>query len=278
MNLSDKLKNIDKLQKFLIENPIEENFNKSIEADFNLHYTHDSTAIEGNTLTLMETKVVLEGIAIGGKTIKEHLEVINHAEAIEYIKSIAKDKEPFSENQIKAIHHIILKGIDDSNAGKYRMCNVRIGSSKHIPPQYYDIQDEMQRFIDWYYNETDNLHPIIKASRVHIDFVGIHPFIDGNGRTSRLLMNLELLKSNFPIINIKNSKKMEYYEALEIAHCDNNFNFFDNLIADYMLERLQEQKSMWEYDNNAKISNDSNIDNSDNDTPPPPSQGHLRHS
>lgn len=260
LTLNDKLKNIDDLQKFLLENPIEENFNKSIEKDFNLHYTHDSTAIEGNTLTLYETKAILEdGITIQGKSLREHFEVVNHAVAIDYIKSLVEKQEPLSENQIKTIHHFILRNIDDKNAGQYRQCNVKISGSKHIPPTYYNIQAEMDRFMLWYHSETQDLHPIIRASRVHIDVVGIHPFIDGNGRTSRLLMNLELMKSKFPAINIKSDyvNKTEYYEALEIAHCDNNCMFFDNLLANYMLERLQEMKHYIELDQNQNISDNT---------------------
>ena len=188
MKLNEKLEKIDNLQKFLMQNPIEKTLNESIEKDFRLNYTYNSTAIEGNTLTLNETKAILEdGITIKGKSLREHFEVVNHTKAIRYIENIAKSKEPLSENQIKYIHYLVLNSIDDENAGKYRMCNVRISGSKHIPPQYHKIQAKIERFMDWYFNEAQKLHPIIKASRVHIDFVEIHPFIDGNGRTSRLL-------------------------------------------------------------------------------------------
>ena len=249
MDLIEKLETIDSLQAFLLENPLPNFTEQSINNDFKLKYTYDSNAIEGNTLTLQETKVVLEeGLVIGGKTLKEHFEVVNHAMAINYIESLAAKQEPLSENQIKAIHHLILRNIDDKNAGQYRQCNVKISGSKHIPPHYCNIQTEMENFTDWYFKEAQDLHPIIRASRVHIEIVGIHPFTDGNGRTSRLLMNLELMKSKFPAINIKSDmfslKQIKYYEALDKAHCDNDFTSFYNLVADYTLQHLEERKNL----------------------------------
>lgn len=242
MNLNEKLKFINDLQDFLAKNPLSKQLETNIEDDFKLRYTYDSNAIEGNTLTLKETKVVLEGVTIGGKTIKEHLEVINHAEGIEFIKNLVKEKQIFSEQQIKSIHYIVLKGVDENNAGKYRTADVFVAGANHKPPHYQDVPNQMREFMQWYETNAQILHPVIKASRVHIYFVGIHPFIDGNGRTSRLLMNLELLKAGFPAINIKSDRKAEYYEALDKAHCTNNYALFDNLVADYVMMRLQEKK------------------------------------
>ena len=238
------LKQIDILTDFIHKNPLNPRFEQSLEENFKLHYTYDSNAIEGNTLTLMETKVVLEGITIGGKTLKEHIEVINHAEAINFIEDLVKNKEPLSEYQIKSIHHLILKAIDDKNAGVYRNTEVYISGARHILPSYIHVPIEMDSFMKWYQNESVKLHPVIRASRIHINFVGIHPFIDGNGRTSRLLMNLELLKAKLPSINIKSDRKAQYYEALDKAHCDKHFDDFDRLVADYVLQRLEEKKEL----------------------------------
>ena len=211
--------------------------------DFKLRYTYDSNAIEGNTLTLLETKVVLEGITVGGKTLKEHLETINHAHAFDFVLEIANDADaPLSEHVIKSIHALILKGVDDENAGKYRTSNVKIAGARHKPPPFYDVPHLMQNFATWAKTDALNLHAVTRAARVHVDFVGIHPFADGNGRTARLLMNLELLKAGFPAVNIPKDKRLLYYESLDSAHCDNNFSTFENLITDALLERLKELK------------------------------------
>lgn len=235
------LSEIEEKRSMLNAKQISKTLQKKIQEDFELNFIYDSNAIEGNTLTLQETKVVLEGITIGGKSLREHFEVINHLKAIVYIKEIVKNKEDLSQWQIKSIHSLILKNIDDENAGRYRNTNVRISGAKHIPPDYLKLNDEMLSFIKYYQEDAQKLHPIIRASRVHIFFVGIHPFIDGNGRTARLLMNLELLKNNFLPLNIKNKNKLEYYEALDIAHCDKDYSKFDLLIARYALEAFEDR-------------------------------------
>lgn len=240
----EKLKHIDELQKFLSDHPFSKDLEQNLKEDFNLNYTYHSNAIEGNTLTLMETKVVLEGVTIGGKTLREHFEVINHHQAISYIESLVKDKSLLNENDIKSIHSLILKNIDDENAGKYRSCNVRISGAIHIPPTFFEVPMQMQDFAQWCSDEALTLHPVIRASRTHAKLVGIHPFIDGNGRTSRLVMNLELLKSNLPAINIKSDQKMDYFQALDVAHTTHNYEKFDDLVVDYVLKTLQEKKQI----------------------------------
>lgn len=238
------LSKIDEKQSILSAKQISMALEQKIQEDFELNYIYDSNAIEGNTLTLQETKVVLEGITIGGKSLREHFEVINHKEAIAYIKDIVKNKEDLSQWQIKAIHSLILKNIDNDNAGKYRNANVKISGAKHIPTDYLKINDEMDSFISYYQKDAQKLHPVIRASRVHIHFVGIHPFIDGNGRTARLLMNLELLKNNLLPINIKNENKLEYYQALDMAHCQKDYSRFDLLIAEYVLRAYEEKMAL----------------------------------
>jgi Fic family protein len=200
--------------------------------DLVLRWTYNSNAIEGNTLTLKETKVVLEGITIGGKTIREHFEAINHREAIYFVEELVKKQEPLSEWQIKSIHQLILKNIDDNNAGTYRKANVIISGADHIPPDAVHVDSKMQNFIKWYQNEAQSLHPVERAGRMHADFVKIHPFTDGNGRTSRLLMNLELMKEGFPPAILPVEKRLQYYEALDKAHTQNDYESFLSLIAD----------------------------------------------
>ncbi|EQB85856.1 Fic family protein [Clostridium punense] len=210
--------------------PLPEYTVKSIRENLFLEWTYNSNAIEGNTLTLLETKVVLEGITIGGKTIREHLEIINHKEAILYIEDIVKNMEAFSEWQIKNIHRLVLKGIDDNYAGNYRDQQVIIAGAKHIPPEPFLVREKMEEFIKWYNNEAVKLHPLERAALVHIIFVGIHPFIDGNGRTSRLLLNLELMKNGYPPIVIRVENRLKYYAALDKAHTTGDNNDFIELI------------------------------------------------
>ncbi|KAB3529602.1 Fic family protein [Alkaliphilus pronyensis] len=204
---------------------------KSIKENLLLEWTYNSNAIEGNTLTLQETKVVLEGITVGGKTLREHLEVINHREAILCVEEIVEKEEELSEWQIKNIHRLVLKGISDEYAGIYRNQNVIISGATHIPPDFLHVPDEMKEFITWYEKEAYKLHPIEKAAYVHIAFVGIHPFVDGNGRTARLLMNLELMKNGYPPIVIRAENRLEYYNALDKAHTTGDFNDFTKLVA-----------------------------------------------
>lgn len=197
-----------------------------------LNWTYNSNAIEGNTLTLKETKVILEGITIGGKTLREHFEAINHREAISFVEELASKKEPLSEWNIKLIQQLVLKNIDDKNAGKYRNINVVISGAEHIPPDHIHLPEKMNTFINWYNAEGLNLHPVERAARLHVDFVKIHPFIDGNGRTARLLMNLELMKSGYPATVLPVRKRLEYYESLDVAHTRGNYEPFFKLIFD----------------------------------------------
>lgn len=218
--------------------PLPEYTVKSIRENLFLEWTYNSNAIEGNTLTLLETKVVLEGITIGGKTIREHLEIINHKEAILYIEDIVKSVEVFSEWQIKNIHRLVLKGINDNYAGNYRDQQVIIAGAKHIPPEPFLVREKMEEFINWYNNEAVKLHPLERAALVHIIFVGIHPFIDGNGRTSRLLLNLELMKNGYPPIVIRVENRLKYYAALDKAHTTGDNNDFIELIKEEVNKAL----------------------------------------
>ena len=210
--------------------PLEKELVRNLRENLILNWTHHSNAIEGNTLTLQETKVVLEGITIGGKSIREHFETLNHQEAIFYIENLVKEKEDLSQRQIKNIHSLILKNIDNKNAGVYRSHNVTISGAKHIPCQALLVTEKMQKFIDWYKKQSFHLHPIKRACLVHIKFVGIHPFADGNGRTSRLLMNLELLKNGYPAVVVPVEKRLAYYQALDLAHTEKKYNQFIQLI------------------------------------------------
>ena len=227
----DSLKN-----KLDAQRPLSPSIIKNLQEDLILRWTYHSNAIEGNTLTLLETKVVLEGITVGGKALREHFEAINHRNAIYYVEDIIKKEEPFSEWQIRNIHQLILKNIDDENAGRYRQQNVLISGATNTPPDYTLLNDKMAQFIDWYNTKADLMHPIERAAKVHADFVGIHPFIDGNGRTSRLLMNLELMKAGYPPCVITVENRLAYYEALDQWMASGQTAFFNQLVADAVLE------------------------------------------
>ena len=208
----------------------------NLHEDLVLRWTYNSNAIEGNTLTLKETKVALEGITVGGKTMHEHFEAINHKEAIYFVEELVKNSEPLSEWHIKSIHQLILKNIDDEHAGVYRKNNVIISGANHIPPDALHVASEMNKFIEWYKNKATSLHPVELAARVHADFVKIHPFIDGNGRTARLLTNLELMKQGFPPVVLSVENRLEYYEALDAAHTKGDYAPFLSLISE-LVER-----------------------------------------
>ena len=226
-------KHLDKLkQKLDAHRPLSPPVIKNLREDLVLRWTYHSNAIEGNTLTLKETKVALEGITIGGKTMREHLEALNHREAIYFVEGLVGQKASLSERDIKDIHLLILKGIDNQNAGIYRNTNVIIAGAEHTPPDFLHVLSDMENLIRWYQNEAQELHPVERAGRVHADFVKIHPFVDGNGRTARLLMNLELMKAGFPAAVLPVEKRLEYYEALDAAHTQNDYQPFLSLITE----------------------------------------------
>jgi len=216
--------------------PFSKKLADSLQEKLIVEWTYNSNAIEGNTLTLSETKVVLEGITIGGKSMVEHLETINHREAILFVEDMVSNKESLSEWNIKNIHSLILKEIDNRNAGKYRMENVVISGAKHIPSKHYEINILMQKLIAEYHNDWQNYHPILRATLLHGEFVKIHPFIDGNGRASRLLLNFELMKSGFVPIIIKNKSRAKYYDVIDFAHTTMDYGPFVKLVSELVVE------------------------------------------
>ena len=217
--------------------PISKEVLKSLKEVVNLEWTYNSNGIEGNTLTLRETQVVLEGITVGGKTLKEHFEAINHEKAISFLDDIVNDNIPISEWNIKNIHQLILREIDNKNAGKYRNENVKIKGAIHNPPDYLIIPELMEKLMI-NYEEWKKYHPIIRASLLHGEFVKIHPFIDGNGRTARLITNLSLMSSGFLPVIIKKEDRLEYYNYLDKAHTTGDYTDFIKLINKLEIEML----------------------------------------
>jgi Fic family protein len=206
-----------------------------------LEYTFESNRIEGNTLTLRETDLVInEGLTISGKSMREHLEAINHQEAIGYIKHLIEKNNSLNEREVLSIHNLILRGIMPEDAGRYRRVQVMIKGSSFMPPQPFLVSKEMEDFFIWYETHKNSLHPIVLAAELHERLVTIHPFIDGNGRTSRLVMNLILLQNGYVIANIKGDydNRMRYFTALENAQTKNNKEDFLLFVAQIEKESL----------------------------------------
>lgn len=215
---------------------------KRINEALSVEYTYESNRIEGNTLTLQETALVVnEGITISGKSMREHLEAINHAEAIDFIRDLAAKDSPIDERTIKEIHALILRGIDRENAGRYREVGVMITGSRHTPPASYQIPEQMEAFMTGFHQlEHEGAHPVEIAAYLHDELVRIHPFIDGNGRTSRLLMNLYLLRHGYPVVSLKADadSKTRYYGALETSHMEGKRADFTTFVAKAVLDTL----------------------------------------
>ncbi len=239
------LKEIDGLKNEL--NQYREYDSFRISQALELEYTFESNKIEGNTLTLKETDLIVnEGLTISGKSMREHLEAINHQEAIAYIKELMDRNNSIIEREILCIHNLILRGIYPEDAGKYRKVQVMIKGSSHMPPQPFIVAKEMEELFIWYQTNKNNLHPVILAAEMHERLVTIHPFIDGNGRTSRLLMNLILLQHGYVIANIKGTheSRMSYYNALEACQVENNKEHFLLFIAQTEKECLERYLSI----------------------------------
>ena len=198
--------------------PLPDALMRNLEDWFRVELTYTSNAIEGNTLTRRETAMVVEkGITVGGKTLIEHLEATNHARALDWVRDQVKRKpHDLIEKDILQIHDIILKGISDEGAGHYRSVAVRISGSTVILPNPLKVPDLMDDFITWL-KQTDKLHPVELAAEAHYRLVTIHPFVDGNGRTARLLMNLILLMTGYPAAIIRKRDRLAYIGALEKA-------------------------------------------------------------
>ena len=204
---------IDKKKKELDNRrPLTEGEIERLNEEFTIEYTYNSNAIEGNTLTLRETDLVLRGLTIDRKPLKDHMEAVGHKEAFEFVSELVKQNEPLSERIIKQIHFLVLVGNKDDR-GVYRKVPVRIMGAKHEPVQPYMIEPKMEELLKSFMEGKE--HIITKLARFHIEFEGIHPFIDGNGRTGRLLVNLELMKAGYPPIDIKFTDRMEYYKAFD---------------------------------------------------------------
>lgn len=212
---------------------------KRLQEEFMVEFTYNSNAIEGNTLTLKETAMVLEGMTIDQKPLKDHLEAVGHRDAFLYIQDIAKQELPLSEFVIKNIHSLVLMN-QPEDKGIYRKIPVRIMGAYTEPVQPYLIEPKMTELLAANEERKITMSVIERIARFHLEFEGIHPFIDGNGRTGRLIMNLDLIRNGYPAINVKFADRKKYYDAFDTYYRDGNAEAMTDLIAEYVNERLDE--------------------------------------
>lgn len=207
--------------------------------EFLIDFTYNSNAIEGNTLTLKETALVLEGMTIDQKPLKDHLEAVGHRDAFLYVQNIATKDIPLDESVIKNIHALVLMDRPEDK-GIYRRIPVRIMGAYTEPVQPYLIEPKIRELLAENKLRKETMNPIERIARFHLEFEGIHPFIDGNGRTGRLLLNLDLIHNGYPPINVKFTDRKHYYDAFDAYYRDGNADEMVNLIARYVDERLDE--------------------------------------
>ena len=243
--------------------PIASDTIMNMQANWDIQYIYESNRIEGNSLTLDETLHVIEtGLTIGGKPLNDHLEAINHQEAIHYIRDLTQHNAKFRQSELLIIHSLVLKGIRDNDAGRYRRQPVFILQSdgkKHEFPDNYLLPKLIEDYFIFYNENKDMMHPVEIASHLHQRLVNIHPFIDGNGRTSRLVMNLYLLQSGYPItiIDSEMEKRQEYYRILSEYQSVSNGDSkpFELFIAQKVKDSLFEYLHFLSADNTDEAKN-----------------------
>jgi excisionase family DNA binding protein len=208
--------------------------------EFMVEYTYNSNAIEGNTLTLQETALVLEGVTIDKKPLKDHLEAVGHRDAFLYVQNLVRDKAAFSESIIKQIHTLVLMDRPEDR-GSYRHIPVRIMGAYREPSDPVLIPELMEKLAAEFDNKK--LHPIESAALFHLKFAGIHPFVDGNGRTGRLILNLFLMQNGYPPVNVKFADRKRYYDSFDHYYRDSDAVPLVEMIAEYIEERLKKHLS-----------------------------------
>ena len=233
MNYNELLKKRDL---FLSQkNKIPEVAFESYENSFAIEYTHNSTAIEGNTLTLIQTKAILEdNLSVGGKSLREIYEIVNHKKSFDYVRKYISENKPLSESIVKDIHFMLMDNI--ITGGIYRNVGVRITGAKHKPPTPSEMYIQIKAFYAKL-NDIQEMNAIELAAWTHAEFVKIHPFEDGNGRTSRLIMNYQLMINGFLPVSIAKEDRLAYFETLESYAVDGDLQPFAEMIAD--LESIQ---------------------------------------
>ena len=209
---------------------------------FMVEYIYNSNAIEGNTLTLQETELVLEGLTIDQKPKKDHSEVIGQRDAFLYMEDIAQDRmKPITESDIKNIHSLVLMDRPEER-GKFRRVPVRIEGAYTEPVHPFLIEPKITSLLieDKQRKVSLSVPTLERVARFHLEFEGIHPFVDGNGRTGRLLMNLQLIREGYPPINVKFTDRRRYYDAFDAYYRDGDASVMVDLIAEYVNDRLDD--------------------------------------
>lgn len=235
-SIKSLLEMIDCKKAKLDSHPLSESKIAQLVNDFTADYIYNSNAIEGNLLTLSETDMVLRGLTIDGKSMNDQLEAIGHKEAFDLVLELAKNQAPMSEKIIKQIHHLILADKKDDR-GVYRRTQVYITGAAHVPAPPELIQPKMEKLIADFLGSKE--HIITKLARFHIDFETIHPFRDGNGRTGRLLVNLELIKAGYPPICVACDDRWRYYSAFTTYYSQHHdLSTMEYLFATYLNDQL----------------------------------------
>ena len=219
--------------------PLTEGEVERLREEFMVEFTYNSNAIEGNTLTLKETAMVLEGMTIDQKPMKDHLEAVGHRDAFMYVQDIATKEIDLTESVIKNIHSLVLVN-RPQDKGVYRAIPVRIMGAYTEPVQPYLIEPKMTELLSVNKEREQTMHIIERIARFHLEFEGIHPFIDGNGRTGRLILNLDLIRNGYPAINVKFTDRKRYYDAFDAYYRDGNADAMIELIGEYVDKRLDE--------------------------------------
>jgi Fic family protein len=210
---------------------------KRLQDEFLVEFTYNSNAIEGNTLTLKETALALEGVTIDQKPLKDHLEAVGHRDAFLYVTELVSEKAPISERVIRGIHALVLMDRPEDK-GVYRRIPVKIMGASHEPPEPYLVPVQMEQLVRDLAH--DKKHSIEKTAVFHLDFEGVHPFIDGNGRTGRLLLNLLLMQAGYPPVNVKFADRKRYYACFDSYYRDNDAAPMVEMVAEYTKERLSQ--------------------------------------
>lgn len=245
-NKTNILTDIERKRERLSEmRPLTQGEVERLAEEFMVEFTYNSNAIEGNTLTLKETALALEGMTIDQKPLKDHLEAVGHRDAFLYIQDIAKQEIPLSESVIKNIHALVLMNRPEDK-GVYRRIPVRIMGAYTEPVQPYLIEPKIAELLSTNEGRKSTMTDVERIARFHLEFEGIHPFIDGNGRTGRLILNLDLIRCGYPPINVKFTDRKRYYEAFDAYYKDDDHMPMTELIAEYINERLDEYLAVLE--------------------------------